>query len=408
MPNTSDNTQKIDPRALARGLGCLAVLRACLQDEVLAALYTFLQAQDRDEDTRMGLYCAFVAALYASGGDLGAHLLRLVLESENALIRLRAKGETEPPEMAAALAGELALLGRLAATAPKEVAVWAGGPGLPLFQSTPANFAETYDRRLGQIATRGFGLFAQYHMFTLLEGARLAPVKNPDPQRLAQLTGYAREREQILLNTRALLCGLAANNILLYGDAGTGKSSTVKALANEYWADGLRLVEVRKNQLYQIPALMDRLAENPLKFILFIDDLSFPENDGDFTALKAILEGNSSARPQNMVVYATSNRRHLMRERFADRAGDDVHRGDTLEEQASLSARFGLTVTFLKPDRQLYADIVLALAAECGLATPSDGLLAAAEAHAIRYGGRSPRTAQQFVQMAKARQAFQK
>ncbi len=410
-------------RDLARRLACLTVLRGCLQDEVLAALLAFLCKADADEETRATLYCSFVAALYKAGGDLGAHLARLVLESENALVRLRARGETEPPEMAVALDKELALMSSLSELDPRWLAwlarqiatdegyateAWLAwlvrGSTLPLFQNTPVDFAAEYRRWLSQIAARGYGIFAQHHMFTLGEGTRLAPVKNPDAQRLSQLTGYEQERVAVVLNTKALLRGLFANNILLYGDAGTGKSATVKALANEYHGEGLRLVEVRKNQLYQIPALMDELAENPLKFILFIDDLSFPENDGDFTALKAILEGNISARPQNIVVYATSNRRHLMRQRHADRAGDDVHRGDTLEEQASLSARFGLTITFLKPDKALYADIITALAREYALKTPLPQLLAAAEAHAIRYGGRSPRVARQFAQTIKAQE----
>lgn len=394
---------EFDAGGLARGLSCLAVLRGCLKDETLAALLAFLRA---DEKERPCLYCGFVSVLYGQGGDLGLHLQRVVMESDNALVRLRAAGRAEPPEMAAALEAELLLMTRLSLLEPAALAAYAGGGGLPLFRNTGADFAAEYRRRLSQVATTGFGIFAHYHMFTLGEGTRLLPVKNPDPQRLAQLTGYGEERRQVVLNTRALLSGLSANNILLYGDAGTGKSSTVKALANEYHGEGLRLVEVRKNQLYQIPSLMDELADSPLKFILFIDDLSFPDNDGDFTALKAILEGNISARPQNIVVYATSNRRHLMRERHADRAGDDVHRADTLEEQASLSARFGLTITFLKPDRALYADIVCALADEYGVATPRGDLIAAAEAHAIRYGGRSPRTALQFIQTQKARESI--
>ncbi|MEG2038838.1 MAG: DUF815 domain-containing protein, partial [Oscillospiraceae bacterium] len=136
-------------------------------------------------------------------------------------------------------------------------------------------------------------------------------VKNPDPQRLSSLTGYQEQRKKVLTNTLALLDGLEANNILLYGDAGTGKSSTVKAIVNECHAQGLRLIELKKNQLYHIPELLDTLAQNPLKFILFIDDLSFSSNDNDFTALKAILEGSVAARQGNIVVYATSNRRHL-------------------------------------------------------------------------------------------------
>ncbi len=390
-------------KQLGARLHTLAVLRGLLQDETVARLVAYFDALGAKTAMRQEAYCAFAASLYTAGGDLGLHVLALVLESDNPVVRQCAQGLAAQPALQNSLAAELATLTELSAVAPAELALAAGGgPALPLFANTAVDFAAAYARRLAEVATHGYGIFAAYHMFTLGEGATLLPVKNPDPQRIADLTGYEREREQVLINTRALLRGLPANNILLYGDAGTGKSSTVKAIGNEYRAEGLRLVEVRKNQLFQIPLLMDRLAGNPLKFILFIDDLSFPADDGDFTTLKAILEGNISARPRNIVVYATSNRRQMVKLRFAERMGDDVHLSDTVEEEASLAARFGLTITFLKPDRELFASIVQALAAEYGLTTPLPQLLAQAEAHAIRHGGRSGRTARQFVEYWKA------
>ena len=180
--------------------------------------------------------------------------------------------------------------------------------------------------------------------------------------------------------------------MLLYGDAGTGKSSTVKAIANEFAPDGLRLIEVKKNQLYQIPALMDELAKNPLKFILFIDDLSFASNDDNFAALKAILEGGVGGRSHNVAVYATSNRRHLVKETMADRSGDELHAMDTRQELMSLSARFGLTVTFQQPDK----------AKQYNVQMPSDQLFIKGAAFALRAGGRSPRVAKQFVELLAA------
>ncbi|MDL2293496.1 ATP-binding protein [Ruminococcaceae bacterium OttesenSCG-928-D13] len=398
---------ELDARALSREIHALALFRPLLDGPVLGGLLALLENEAAPEHERIDTYCAFVAALYAAGGDLGAHLLNQVLECENPVVRLRARNQRETPEMAAALATELELFTRLSALAPAAVAALAGPHGnLPAFASTPQDFTAVYVQRLSESSTRGYGIFAAHHMFTLGEGATLLPVKNPDPQRLSDLTGYENERKAVLLNTRALLKGLAANNILLYGDAGTGKSSTVKAIGNEFAPQGLRLVEVRKNQLYQIPLLMDSLAENPLKFVLFIDDLSFPADDAGFTALKAILEGNISARPSNIVVYATSNRRHMVKQHFADRA-DEVSLNDTLEEEASLSARFGLTITFLKPDRALYQSIVAALAEEFGLKTPPDALMARAETHAIRHGGRSPRTARQFVELMRAEELIE-
>ena len=217
-----------------------------------------------------------------------------------------------------------------------------------------------------------------------------------------ELPGYEAKRAKVIANTKALLAGLPANNVLLYGDAGTGKSSTVKAIANEYAADGLRLVEVKKNQLYQIPAVMESLADNPLKFILFIDDLSFSYNDDDFAALKAILEGSVGGRSHNTAVYATSNRRHLVKERMSDREGDDLHASDTRQELMSLSARFGLTVTFQRPDKARYEAILLELAKQYGVQMPADQLYIKGEAFALRAGGRSPRVAKQFIELCKS------
>ena len=219
---------------------------------------------------------------------------------------------------------------------------------------------------------------------------------------LTHLYGYEKERSKIIQNTLALLEGKPANNVLLYGDAGTGKSSTVKAIVNTYRAQGLRLVEIKKTQLYLIPSLLDSLANNPLKFILFIDDLCFNPNDNDFSALKAILEGSVTGRGHNILIYATSNHRHMVKETFSDRQGDEVHISDTLQEIISLSARFGLTVTFSRPEKEQYCEIVLKLADQYEIAEDPAELLRRAEAYAIRSGGRNPRVAKQFIEGVKA------
>ena len=273
---------------------------------------------------------------------------------------------------------------------------------LPRWEVSPdANYAAAYQARRAAVGQKGYGMFARHHVFTIEDG-RLVPVRYPDPQRLSELPGYEREREKVIANTRALLEGKPTNNVLLYGDAGTGKSSTVKAIANEFAPDGLRLIEVKKNQLYQIPALMDELAKNPLKFILFIDDLSFSANDDNFAALKAILEGSVGGRSHNVAVYATSNRRHLVKESMSDRSGDDLHAADTRQELMSLAARFGLTVTFQQPDKDRYDTILLELAKQYGVQMPSDQLFIKGQAFALRAGGRSPRVAKQFVELLAA------
>ena len=272
---------------------------------------------------------------------------------------------------------------------------------LPRWETSSIDLPAAYAQRMSEVGKKGYGMFAKHHVFTV-ENGQLVPVKYPDPQRLSELPGYEKEREKVIANTKALLAGMPANNVLLYGDAGTGKSSAVKAIANEFAPEGLRLVEVKKNQLYQIPDLMDKLAANPLKFILFIDDLSLTANDDNFAALKAILEGSVGGRAKNIAVYATSNRRHLIKETLTDRTGDDIHEADTRQELMSLSARFGLTVTFQRPEKARFETILAELAKQHGIDMPMDQLLVKAEAFAIRAGGRSPRVAKQFIEQCEA------
>ena len=268
---------------------------------------------------------------------------------------------------------------------------------LPDWENSPLDFYTSYAERISHAAEKGYGIFAKYHVFSF--GADgLQPVKHPDPQSLSQLSGYERESGIVLRNTEALLKGGTPSNLLLYGDAGTGKSSTIKAVANELKDKGLRLIEVKKSQLFRLPALLELLSENPLKFIIFIDDLSFSSNDEHFAALKATLEGSVAVCAKNTVIYATSNRRHLVKESMGERSGDDLHLNDSLQELMSLSARFGMTITFQKPDKEGYLSIVKHLAEEYGLDMPEEELFINAEAFAIRQNGRSPRTAKHFVE----------
>ena len=265
--------------------------------------------------------------------------------------------------------------------------------------------AKDFADKLGSIHKTGYGAFAKYTFFRIADG-ELVPVAHPDYQRMDQLFGYERERNLIVKNTEALISGAGASNMLLYGDMGTGKSSTIKAVAAAYADQGLRIVEVKKNQLFQIPELMETLAPNPLKFILFIDDLSFASNDDNFSALKAVLEGSIAGCGDNTVIYATSNRRHLVREMASDRYSapgidEDMHVNDTLQETMSLAARFGLTITFQKPNKEEYLAIVSALAEEYGVSMDEAELHKKAEAFAIRRNGRSPRTAKQFIELLK-------
>lgn len=391
-----------DGKELHMQLHCLTVFRALLNDTVVARLDALLAADLADRAGAADAYCAFAAALYEAGGDWSAYLLDAVLHSENLHVRSIAAGLPPPDELTEALHGELLFLQRLSGFDGASVRASLGDlEMLPRWRTHSVDFRARYEEHLRTLHRHGYGVYAQYTVFTVREGA-LVPVKHPDLPPLAALSGYDRERALVIANTRALLEGRPANNVLLYGDAGTGKSSTIKAVAAAFADDGLRLIEVKKNQLYQIPDLVESLAANPLKFILFIDDLSFSANDDDFAALKAILEGSVGGRGANIAVYATSNRRHLVKETFSDRAGDEIHLADTVQEVMSLSARFGLTVTFSRPDKELYCHIVRQLALLYEVDLPEQELLTRAEAYAIRNGGRTPRAAKQFVELLKA------
>lgn len=242
----------------------------------------------------------------------------------------------------------------------------------------------------------GCGIFARWRTFIWRDGG-VKPVHHPDPISLGDLKGYEYQRNLVLNNTLAFLNGKSANNCLLYGDKGTGKSSTVKAIVNRYGNEGLRIVEMPKECIGDFPLLVDKIAAVPMKFIIYIDDLTFQKQDDRYASLKAVLEGGLAARPKNALIYATSNRRHLIQENFSDREGDDMHRNDTIQESLSLADRFGLSVNFSVPDKKSYLEIVKELAKQSGLHTDESELLAAAERWALERGGRSPRCARQFI-----------
>ena len=389
----------------------LVVFRSLLDDPVVAKL---LDLTDRMEAGAPGYgpvcdaVAQFEAALFEHTTNWGSYLSAAVLEAETVCVRQAASGNLAPA-LQTALDSELAFLQALCGLTLDELLAAAGSATgqaqelafLPRWETSGIDLPAAYAQRMSEVGKKGYGMFAKHHVFTV-ENGQLVPVKYPDPQRLSELPGYEKEREKVIANTRALLAGMPANNVLLYGDAGTGKSSSVKAIANEFAPEGLRLVEVKKNQLYQIPDLMDKLAANPLKFILFIDDLSFTANDDNFAALKAILEGSVGGRARNIAVYATSNRRHLIKETLTDRTGDDIHEADTRQELMSLSARFGLTVTFQRPEKARFETILEELAKQHHIQMPMDQLLVKAEAFAIRAGGRSPRVAKQFIEQCEA------
>ena len=381
-------------------LQSLSIFRALLADPVVKALCDYLESLEQYNVAQsVSRYAAFVSRLYdTEKRTLAGYIQSIVNNDENAYIRLIGRGLEPWPEMVETVEAELETLQTLADLTPEKLREGLDWNGyLPQFAVKQLDIVASYHERIANIGQYGYGIYAKYHMFYINPENKIVPVRNPDQTRLENLIDYKREQQIILDNTQALLDGKPAANILLSGDAGTGKSSTVKAVVNELHHKGLRILEVRKEQLREIPGILDELNSNPLKFILFIDDLSFQRDDDNFSALKAILEGSVSARSSNVVIYATSNRRHLVKESFSGRDGDDVHRNDTLQEMISLSERFGIQITFQKPNRATYLDIVHHLAKQRGLEMDEKQLDIQAEAFALSRGGRSARAATQFV-----------
>ena len=371
----------------------LAVFRDFLQDSVICALCNYL------ENPSVSAYSEFAAQLYnANGGKLDEYVRDICENNENVYVRTVGRGEKPSELISLAAHREIQTLQKVSDLTPESLRApltWQGF--LPQFSSGSIKLEECFLRRVNNIGKYGYGIYAKNRMFYVEDDGSITPVKNPDTIRLSELVDYEAERKIVYDNTLALIKGLPAANLLLTGDAGTGKSSTIKAVGNELYGEGLRIIEVKKHQLCAIQRILDELSENPLKFVLFIDDLSFLKDDDNFNALKAVLEGSVSAKSNNVVIYATSNRRHIIKENFSDRDGDEVHRNDTLQELVSLSERFGLRVNFQKPDKNTFLNIVHQIAQSKGVVMPKGELELKAERFALERGARSARLAKQFI-----------
>ncbi|HVC34810.1 MAG TPA: ATP-binding protein [Chloroflexota bacterium] len=416
--------------------------RLCLYADVLAdapgqaylsLLRTLLESHDRGLIRRGAARLFTVLAEATATGRPGPgdawqrHLLHRVFSDENPFSRAAQIWTYEqiPAGLREAARRDLVAVGRLfvlngarlsgaVADTLAEMPSWTDfealgpdGPPDPLvarFASTTdlAEWADLLPELAAHYRSRGVGPFAGCRAFRWCHhpnGGRLVPIARPDPITFDDLIGYGDQRQTVRRNTENFLKGLPANNLLLYGDRGTGKSSTIKALLNAYADRGLRLVEVAKAGLADFAQIVGVLAGRRERFVIFIDDLSFDESEGDYKELKAILEGSIEARPENVLLYATSNRRHLVQERFSDRLApdDEVHAQDTLQEKLSLADRFGVTVIFTMPDQEQYLEIVIGLAKRRGLAIDAARLRREALQWSAWNNGRSGRTARQFV-----------
>lgn len=361
-------------------------------------------------------YSHWFRLLAASGQSWQDFLLEQVLLDENPFtVQAQARPLEElPPTLIQAARHDLAILEgiynctlgqiiqwvSIASQSLVEVIAW-DLPNRPATGFDPQrDWAEQLSWLGAHYQRRGVGIFAQFSALRW-RGGGLEGVAEADPIRLADLTGYETQKATLMANTQALLQGRPALHVLLYGSRGSGKSSLVKALVNEYGAAGLRLIEAAPEELGALPEIFAQLRSRPQKFILFVDDLSFEDDDQQFKSLKRALEGTVVARPRNAVIYATSNRRHLVREFWDERPqpknAEEISAWDSTQEKLSFADRFGLTLTFEPANQDVYLAIVRHLAQSAGLKISPDDLEFQAKQWATRQNGRSGRSARQFI-----------
>ncbi len=435
-------------RSLIRQAHRLVIFRAVLRDPVVAALLDFLEgiAGSRAHTAKVAKrvaasYAAFFAGLAsqavsapeaAVGTPWQNHLLNLVLRDENPFSR-GSEGhglDRLGPSLVLQVEADLARLRELHCLRGEQVAVacqamgWDGTwPGWDRLWAEEASCKPLSDQRLemkqrlsrasdwGPLVTElaayysrnGAGIFGEFRAFRWnpqSPGGSLQGIAFPDPITLEDLVGYEDQKQWLARNTGYFLAGHPANNVFVYGDRGTGKSSAIKALLNRFAGSSLRMVEVSRDDLHDLPRVIGLLRDRPQHFIVFVDDLSFEEGETQYKTLKAVLEGSLESRPGNVVVYATSNRRHLIREFFSDRndlQGDEIRHQDTLQEKVSLADRFGIQLSFVAPDQKQYLAIVHAMAGRRGLTLKPGDVERRALQWAQRYNARSGRTARQFM-----------
>ena len=276
--------------------------------------------------------------------------------------------------------------------------------GLAVLLEQSADEAEFQSHMAAFYGEYGVGKFGLNKAFRIIEKEDehqfiIDPIINVEHIYFKDIVGYEAQKKKLIENTEAFISGKEANNVLLFGDAGTGKSSSVKAILNEYYGQGLRMIEVYKHQFKALSDVLEQIKDRNYKFIVYMDDLSFEEYELEYKYLKAILEGGLGKRPKNVLIYATSNRRHLIREKFSDKRelDDDLHNNDTVQEKLSLAARFGVTIYYGSPDKFQFQGIVKALAEKYHLDMPEDELILEANKWELSHGGLSGRTASQFI-----------
>ncbi len=398
-------------------LAGLCIYREILNDPLIKALVYVLEQGTNEAGNIevMDAYCEFLNRVFKTGTSYQQHLLELMLYDDNPFTRAAEKQRIEDldPMLAAAAKYDLNYLQVLYRIDFNNLEKLLGisGPAIIMMpdnlpaDSIPARFDKSLDwpgelKYLAEYhSSHSRGSAAKFQALSYNNREGLVGIRNPDLPYMEDLIGCGRQKEQLCHNTEIFLQGYSANNILLYGPRGTGKSSMIKSLLNQYEKQNLRMVQINRDQLNGLPELMDILADYSLKFIIFIDDLSFEEYETEYKGLKAVLEGSLVRQNPNVLIYATSNRRHLVKEFFSDRGkvGEEVHGMDTLQEKLSLADRFGLCISFETPDKKTYLQMVEYMAQKHQINMDPELLHSRALEWERNRHGPSGRTARQFI-----------
>lgn len=391
-----------------RNLFVVTIFKKVLMDNTIASFIEFLFSLEdaKSIDETLMLYSEFITNLYSLNvsQNLFSHFKQLVYTDENIISKgcsdcvKRDNQIIETAQYELSLFDELLsynyekIVQILCSKFPEDKDVIAHLPKYFMTEKTKFDIFDIFN----SYKKCGYGVFSCNCAFKFNQDKEIIPVKHYSSMTFDDLKNYQYQQDVIKKNTKAFLDGKSANNILLYGDRGCGKSSTVKALVNEFCEYNLKIIQISKESFIYLSELYDLIRDLPLKFIIFADDISFEEDDKNFSSIKAVLEGSLSDRPQNAVIYATTNRMHLVKESFSSREGSELHLNDTIDELVSLSDRFGIMLTFTSLTKTEYLDIVKQIAQDCCVEV-NDKLYKEAEMFAALKSIRTPRVARQFI-----------
>lgn len=386
----------------------ISILKNILEDNVVNSFVDFLSNlyYSSDFDVILNSYSDFISLLYENSDNqnLFEYVKKLIYKDENILSKGCCSSVKDNESILNSAEYELSLIYNLLKNDYSKVISEFNTKfsacsdiisHLPVYNTDGISEFILSDI-ISSYQNKGYGIFSCYTAFKYTDKKDILPVEHFNAMTFAQLKNYDYQKDVIKRNTQAFLDGKEANNILLYGDRGCGKSSTVKALINEFSNYNLKIIQVYKESFIYLSDLYEQIRNLPLKFIIFADDISFDENEKNFSSIKAMLEGSLSDKPSNVIIYATTNRVHLVKESFSSREGNEVHCNDTIDETVSLSDRFGIMLTFSLLSKNEYLDIVGKIAQDCCI-TVNDNLLKKAEEFAALKAIRTPRVARQFI-----------